>query len=100
MESQFLGFGPGKGLSPNESIGFIESGFPDKITKLLENIFPDNDSGGIIYIIDNLELLESSKNTLLKIEALRDTLFNLRGVRWILCGAYGILPGIIQSPRL
>lgn len=100
IESQFLGFGAGKGDTPNESVGFIESGFPERVMQILESIFPDNDSGGIVYIIDNLELLESSKDALTKIESLRDSLFNLKGVRWILCGAYGILPGIIQSPRL
>lgn len=100
IEAQAGGFGVGHSSTANETIGFSESGFPDKVTRLLENIFPEDNSGGIVYIIDNLELLESSKNALDRIESLRDTLFNLRGIRWVLCGAYGILPGIIQSPRL
>ena len=35
-----------------------------------------------------------------KIEMLRDTLFTIRGLRWILCGAHGILHGIVASQRL
>ena len=100
IEAQALGFGIGNGEAANETTGFTESGLPKLITQLLENIFPDKSSGGIVYIIDNIELLESSKEALKRLEHLRDTLFNLHGIRWILCGAYGILPGLVQSPRL
>lgn len=100
IEAQALGFGIGNSETTNETAGFIESGLPNLIIQLMSNIFPDKATGGIVYIIDNIELLESSKEALKKIEHLRDTLFNLNGIRWVLCGAYGILPGLVQSPRL
>ena len=34
------------------------------------------------------------------IETLRDTLFTVCGIRWILCGAHGIIHSVVESPRL
>lgn len=93
-------FSAGGGSQPNESSGYQQSGFVKTITDWLENIFPEDRSGGVICVLDNLELLETSANARRKIEALRDTLFSTKGLRWILCGAHGILQGVVGSQRL
>lgn len=90
----------GGGKQTNESQGFTTSGFARTVIGWLENIFPEDRSGGVVCVLDNLELLETSSAARKKIEALRDTLFTIRGLRWILCGAHGILQGVVASQRL
>jgi len=68
----------------NTSSGFERSGFRKAVLGWLEEIFPEAASGGIICTIDNLELLQSS-------EYARSLL---------LCGALGIVYGVVASPRL
>lgn len=92
--------GGGNGAQPNESAGFEQSGFIKAITSWLEVIFPEDRSGGVICVLDNLELLETSAMARKKIESLRDTLFTMRGLRWVLCGAHGIIQGVVSSQRL
>lgn len=93
-------FSAGGGTQANESSGFTSSGFVRTVIGWLENIFPEDRSGGVVCVLDNLELLETSTAARKKIEALRDTLFTIRGLRWILCGAHGILQGVVASQRL
>ena len=90
----------GFGAQSNESAGYSQSGFARTVIGWLENIFPENETGGVICVLDNLELLETSSLARKKIETLRDTLFTIRGLRWILCGAHGILQGVVSSQRL
>lgn len=84
----------------NTGVGFERSGFEKAVCDWLEEIFPDTTSGGIVCIIDNLELLQTSNKAREAVEAFRDTLFSIRGLRWVLCGALGIVHGIASSPRL
>jgi hypothetical protein len=84
----------------NTGIGFERSGFEKAVTDWLSEVFPDASSGGIVCIIDNLELLQTSTKAREAVEAFRDTLFSVKGIRWILCGALGIVHGIASSPRL
>jgi hypothetical protein len=84
----------------NTSTGFERSGLRKTIQNLLEEVFPSQDSGGVVCTIDNLELLQSSDVARSFLEQLRDELFNIRGLRWVLCGALGIIYGIVASPRL
>ena len=93
-------FSAGGGSQANESSGYQQSGFIKAVTDWLEAIFPEDRNGGVICVLDNLELLETSAIARRKIEALRDTLFTIRGLRWILCGAHGILQGVVGSQRL
>jgi hypothetical protein len=93
-------FNVGAGNQANESDGYVRSGFMKTVTTWLESIFPDETNGGVVCVLDNLELLETSADARRKIEALRDTLFTIKGLRWILCGAHGILQGIVASQRL
>lgn len=84
----------------NTSNGFERSGFRKIITSWLEELFPTLDSGGIICTIDNLELLQSSDIARAQLEKLRDQLLTISGLRWVLCGALGIVYGVVGSPRL
>lgn len=100
IEAQLAGFGVGASVQTNESQGYVISGFVKQVTQWLERIFPDDQTGGVICVIDNLELLETSSVARKTIESLRDTLFTIKGLRWILCGAHGIIHSVVASPRL
>jgi hypothetical protein len=100
VEIQLAGFGGGGGVQPNESAGFQNNGFLRLVIGWLSAIFPDKTIGGVVCVIDNLELLETSVIAKKTIENLRDTLFTVSGIRWVLCGAHGIIRGAVESPRL
>lgn len=100
IEAQIAGFGLGGGAQGNETQGYLVSGFIKTVTQWLESIFPDDQTGGVICVIDNLELLETSSVARRTIESLRDTLFTIKGLRWILCGAHGIINSVVASQRL
>ncbi|WRH64099.1 MAG: MarR family transcriptional regulator [Fuscovulum sp.] len=87
-------------LETNTGKGFERSGFEKAVADWLNEVFPDEKSGGVVCVIDNLELLQTSLKARAAIEAFRDTLFQIKGLRWILCGALGIVHGIASSPRL
>lgn len=84
----------------NNSTGFSASGFEKLVRDWLRTIFPAHGSGGVVCIIDNLELLETGIKARRKLESLRDRLFNTDGIRWVFCGANGIVSNVIASPRL
>jgi hypothetical protein len=84
-------FGAGGGASPNTSVGFAESGFPEKVRDELAKCFPTVGSGAVICVMDNLELLQTSANARATLEALRDPVFKMPGLRWVLSGARGIV---------
>ena len=90
----------GRREAANTTEGFQRSGFRKAVQGWLEEIFPDQRDGGVICIIDNLELLQSSEAAREKLEYLRDELFTLPGLRWVLCGSLGIIFGVVSSPRL
>lgn len=100
IQAQIPAFGLGGGIQPNDAQGFAVSGFVKLVTDWLASIFPDEQTGGVVCVIDNLELLETSAVAKRTIESLRDTLFTIRGIRWILCGAHGIINSVVASPRL
>lgn len=84
----------------NTSQGFAVSGFAETVQGWLEGIFPSPQVGAFIGVIDNLELLETSKAARDQLESLRDKLFAIRGMRWVLCGARGIVRSVASSSRL
>lgn len=96
-----FGHGPtfGGGTSPSTTTGFDRSGFPKVVREWLKEVFPAH-RGGVVCLIDNMELLEESSEARAVAEELRDTLFSLQGIRWVLCGANGIIQGVVASPRL
>ncbi|MBT2119559.1 hypothetical protein KK141_19410 [Dyella sp. LX-66] len=95
-----LGFQLGANVETNTSSGFQSSGLRKIVFEWLQSVFPSQEDGGVVCIIDNLELLQSSDRARGLLEALRDELFNVRGLRWVLCGALGIVHGVVASPRL
>ena len=84
----------------NEGEGFRDEGFQATIDAWLRECFPSREQGGFICLIDNLELLETSQAARAQLEALRDTLFDRPGLRWVLCGARGIVRSAASSARL
>ncbi len=89
----------GYNLTNNETAGFSRSGIKKIVSSWLEEIFSDN-GGGVVCMIDNLELLQQSSVVRNLVEQLRDELLTIPGLRWVLCGALGIVYGFASSPRL
>ncbi|MEL6674364.1 MAG: hypothetical protein AAFR61_19305 [Bacteroidota bacterium] len=100
LGTPLLSLGGGQTIEANTSRGFEKSGFRRAVRNWLINMFPKENSGGVVCVIDNLELLEKSQNARKIIEDLRDNLFNIQGIRWIMCGSLGIVSSIVSSPRL
>lgn len=94
------GFQAGYQAEMNTSTGFERSGFRKAVASCLEEIFEKSGSGGVVCVIDNLELLQSSEIARQQLEQLRDELLTMTGLRWVLCGALGIVYGVVSSPRL
>jgi hypothetical protein len=94
------GGGISKGVEANTSSGFERSGFRKGVQKWLSDMFPTQTHGAVICTIDNLELLQTSDKVRLRLEELRDKLLTIQGLRWVLCGALGIVLGTVSSPRL
>lgn len=90
----------GKPPAGSANLGYEVSGFSKQIEGWLDEIFPEPQFGGVCCIIDNIELLETSKDARRTIEVLRDEIFTIEGLRWVLCGANGIINSIVSSPRL
>ncbi|WAD26470.1 hypothetical protein OS670_19030 [Pseudomonadaceae bacterium T75] len=88
------------GTNANTSSGFNEDGFITTVLTWLRECFPTNAAGGFICTIDNLELLETSKNARALLEGIRDEVLGVKGLRWVLCGARGITRSVASSPRL
>jgi hypothetical protein len=84
----------------NQSAGFAQNGFETLVRQLLDEIFSDQGNGGVVCIIDNIELLETGPVARRMLESLRDKLFNVRGLRWVFCGANGVIHSLASSPRL
>lgn len=84
----------------NTGSGFTKDGIETLVRKWLGEIFTVQGSGGVICIIDNLELLESGPNARRTLEVLRDRLFNINGIRWVFCGANGVILSLAASERL
>ncbi len=97
-----LGFGGGGtyGTSTNTSAGFAQSGFQEMVNEALRAIFPTRRAGSLIGVLDNLELLSTSKDARRRLEEMRDSVLNMPGIRWVLCGANGIVRSAVGSQRL
>jgi hypothetical protein len=85
---------------PNAGSGFNEAGFIATVDRWLRDCFTSPLAGGFICVIDNLELLETSQAARAHLERLRDALLDQTGLRWVLCGAKGIVRSAASSPRL
>lgn len=97
----------GHGSEPNSGAGFAASGFKEAVRDLLEKSFPPG-TGGIVCVLDNLEILQSAGKARETLDELRDRVFNIPQVRWVLCGSRGIvsrarterLSGMMQTPLI
>lgn len=98
VNASFAGFGAGGVRTPNESSGFDAHGFFTLVDRLLNAAF--NRNGGAICILDNLEILNTSQVAQERLEALRDELFSKHGMKWVVCGARGIVRSAASSARL
>ena len=97
-----MGTGPNMthGSTPSTSAGFTEAGFKNAVDSWLDHAFPSTTADGFICVLDNLELLQTHQAARDLLETLRDSVFNRRGLRWVLCGARGIMRAAAASPRL
>lgn len=100
--AQAFGFGANVDVADeiNTSTGFSDSGFERAVRKALTQAFPTPESGALVAVIDNMELLARSNEARRVLELIRDTSLSLPGVRWVLCGAKGIVRASVSSPRL
>lgn len=98
--ASILGNGAGYTAGPNGGHGFERNGFKTAINNWLRVLFPNEDAGSVVCVLDNLELLQSSRHAKETIEVLRDRMFSVHGIRWILCGSSGIVKGVATSPRM
>jgi peptidoglycan hydrolase-like protein with peptidoglycan-binding domain len=95
----------GGGQTPTETDGFTHQGFADAVRRVLSECFPKG-TGGIVCILDNLEILGTSGEARDRLDELRDRVFNIDGLRWVLVGARGMvsrariqrLSGIFAAP--
>lgn len=92
--------GAGRNTETNTSDGFKESGLRVQIDGWLKEIFPTEEHGAVVCIIDNLELLETSEQARRQLERLRDEILTLSGIRWVFCGSLGIIKSVASTPRL
>lgn len=97
-----MGFGAqgSAGSTPNTSTGFDQAGFQATVASWLTECFPDRATGAFLCVLDNLELLETSQAARSVLESLRDSVLSQTGLRWVLCGARGIVRTGASSPRL
>jgi len=86
--------------SANTGQGFTRGGVEAHLREILKAVFPTKASGGFVCILDNLELLDTSARARATLEALRDGVLSFPGVRWVLCGAKGIVRSVVSTPRL
>lgn len=93
------------GSEPNLVV--TESGFQRNVRQLLKECFPEG-SGGIVCIMDNLEILQTAGRARETLDELRDKVFDIPQVRWVLSGSRGIvsraksekLSGVMLDPMI
>jgi hypothetical protein len=92
------GFGAGGGQAPNAARGFDQHGFFNIVDNLLGRAF--SDGGGMICVLDNLEILNTSRAARMLLEQMRDDVLARHGLKWVVCGARGIVKSVASSARL
>jgi hypothetical protein len=93
LSTPFGGINWQTGGEASSSDGFTNFGMPAMIDDWLGRCFADQQSGGIVCLIDNLEILNTSAQAREAVEALRDGLFVKPGLRWVLCGTPAVVGG-------
>jgi hypothetical protein len=95
-----FGFSGEYAETATSSPGFDESGFERLLKAALVRIFPTSSDGAVVGIIDNVELVGKSNEARRVLQTVRDTTLSLPGVKWVLCGALGIIRSSVSSPSL
>jgi len=90
----------GSGDEPNSGFGFESSGLKALVLHFLKEVFPEDENGGVVCTIDNLELVRTSIRAKSLLEELRDEVLVAPGLRWVVCGSSGIVHGAFSSPRM
>lgn len=98
-QASLLQLGFGAGAQVNQSSGYERVGFQNAVFGWLEQVFPSG-QGGVLCVIDNLELLQTTDTARQRLEELRDLLLLRPGLVWLLCGSNGIMRGPVSSARL
>ena len=86
--------------SANTGQGFARGGVEAHLREIMSSIFPKLSSGGFVCVLDNLELLDTSSKARMMLEEMRDGVLSFPGVRWVLCGARGIVRSVVSTPRM
>jgi hypothetical protein len=94
------GVSAGRAAETNTGAGFSLSGFRQLVEQWLTNAFPGGKGGGVVCVLDNLELTETSSRAKQLLENLRDRALTISGLRWVLCGSSGIVRSVVSTPRL
>mgnify|MGYP000878144859 CR=1 FL=1 len=90
----------GRGKSVNSGKGFNDSGVTTLVDSWLTEIFPNAENGGVILLLDNLEVLGKFPAAPQMFESLRDRLFKRPGLRWIISGAEGMVRTALNTPKM
>ncbi|WP_432245629.1 hypothetical protein ACRB8A_03850 [Arthrobacter sp. G.S.26] len=93
------------GSEPNPVV--TESGFQRNVRQLLKDCFPEG-AGGVVCVLDNLEILQTAGKARDALDELRDKVFDIPQVRWVLSGSRGIvsraksekLSGVMLDPLI
>ncbi|MGF0111028.1 hypothetical protein [Clostridium sp. SGI.024] len=96
-----FGFGINGGVNKaiNKSKIFEKELVFNIIEEVLSKTF-ENLDGGIVCLIDNIELVNSNRKAKELIELMRDRIFNIQGTKWILCGEKDIFMSSVESSRM
>ncbi|MFG2395878.1 hypothetical protein [Streptomyces lydicus] len=86
--------------SVNTSVGFAETGLAKTVRNWMRTCFDPQGCGYFVCVLDNLELLASSASARQALEEMRDTILAEPGLRWVICGARGVVRTAASSPRL
>lgn len=94
------GFGGTGSRSPALNSEFKRLGLERLVHRSLREAFPADEAGALVVCVDNTESLKTPAKARDFMDAVRDSLLNLQGVRWVFLGADGILDGLNNHPRL
>lgn len=97
-----LGFGAtaSRATQANTSAGFDQSGIVTIVLDALDAYFPSLGSGGVVAVLENVELAGGPEVVQELLEGMRDPLFTCPGLRWVVSGAGDAVRRACGSSRL
>ncbi|NSB12152.1 ATP-binding protein [Clostridium beijerinckii] len=100
--ASIMGFGgnASQEKSLNNSKVFQDEIFYKLVEQALFEMSEKAYMGGIVCLIDNVELVNTHVKARELIELMRDKIFNIPFTKWVLCGEKDIFMSIIESPRM